>query len=151
MGADNSDGQGEGNGNLHNALSVFAELDRHRHLGAGIYILVFFAASALAVLAFFRLIDLFVWDGLTEEVSRFLFAMASVLIIPICMLSFLAALAALDALGFKDVRSAAGQRLARLNLGPDDVHDLRRLLAQRQWRHRRIFESVVADLADHSG
>ncbi len=70
------------------------------------------------------------------------------MIFPIWMFAFLLIFSVLDAMGFMDVQSVTRNRLSNLGLGFDELHELRAVLASRNWTHGHIIENVVADLTD---
>ncbi len=148
MNADDSNEHAERTVKLHDALSILGSLDEHRNLNVLASIFVFFSSSGFAVLAFFVISDLILWEGVKEEVARGLIALSWILIIPIWILTFLFVRSMLEKMGFEDLRSVARQHLSGLTLSLDELHELCCLLADREWKHGRIFESVITELAN---
>ena len=144
MNADDCNEHDERRVKLHDALAILGSVDQRRNLNRMAYILVFFASSCFAVLAFFIISDLLLWEGVKETVARLLIAISWILIIPIWILTFLLVISMLDSMG---IRSVARQRLSGLTLSLDELHELRDLLVDREWKHGRIFKSVITDLA----
>jgi len=132
---------------LSDAITALEALDRRRNLSVAAAIFLFFAASGVAVLSFFIISDLLLWAGVDELVARFLIALAWIAIFPVWILAFLAAMWLLDAVGIADMRAVAMHRLSALALGPGELDELHRAVANRQWQHGRIYERVIADLA----
>jgi len=128
------------------ALSVLEDMDRCRNLNAGVAIASFFVAAGIGMLAFFEINDALLWAGISNQVAFLLISLSWALIFPIWALVFLMILFVLGAMGIKDVRAVLRQRLAARSLGRDQLRELRAIVASRRWRHRRIFERVLADL-----
>ncbi len=144
MNADGPDKHPKPSAKLHDALTVLGRVDGRRNLNRTAIIFVFLFSFCFAVLAFFIISDLLLWQGIEETLARSLIAVSWVLIIPIWVLTFLFVMLILDKLG---IRSVARRRLSGLTLDLDELHELRTHLAGRQWRHGRTFERVIADLA----
>lgn len=148
MNADASHKNAERTANLDDALAILDGLEGHRNLNTATSILLFFSSSGFAVLSFFFISDLVLWEGVKETVAQLLIALSWILIFPIWILAFLFAMSLLDTMGIKDVRAVANHRLSALMLSPRELHELRDLLAHRERKHGHIFESVVTDLAN---
>ena len=129
------------------ALAALDELAAYRHLPQGLAVAVFLSAGAAGVVAFFLLADVVLWDGIDEFVAEGLLGMAWVMVFPIWVVGFVAALVALDGLRMVDVRAAARRRLPRLALGRDDLTALAAALREGNRRHADIFAAVVDELA----
>ena len=53
-----------------------------------------------------------------------------------------------EAMGFKDVRTMASNRLSNLMLNPGELRELREIVISKTWKHDRILKSVLTDLTE---
>ena len=143
MNADASSEHHERSVKLQDALTILGSVDVRRNLSPIAYIFVFLASFCFAVLSFFIISDLILWEGVKETVARSLIALSWILIIPIWILTFLSVLSMLDRIG---IRSVAKRRLSDLMLSLGDLNELRDRLVDREWKYSRIFERVITDL-----
>ena len=143
MNAEESNKPPERSVRLRDALSILGRMDERRNLSRMAFIFVFLASFCFAVFSFFVISDLILWEGVKETVARTIIALSWILIIPIWILTFLLVLSMLDRMG---IRTAARQRLSGLTLSLDELHELRDRLADRAWKHGRIFQRVITDL-----
>ena len=128
------------------ALFILEDIDKYRNLHTSVAVVSFFVSAGFGVLAFFLINESVLWVGISRHVAVLLVSVSWVLIFPIWVLIFLFIMSALDVMGITDVRSAVKYRLSNLALSPDQLRELHDILASRNWRHGRIFKSVVADL-----
>jgi len=133
--------------NLRDAIFAFEEIDKLKHLHSGIAIICFLVSAGVGVKAFFLMIDFMAWLRVSEFVASVLVSMAWVALIVIWIFAFLLMLSVLDAMGVRDLRSVARNRLSNLDLGLEQLHELREVVGSRNWKHDGIFRSVVADLS----
>lgn len=131
---------------LHDALSIFEDLDRYRHLRRSVAIVIFLVSAGFGVHAFFLISESVLWVGVDEQVAYLLVSLSLILIFPIMAVIFLVFMSALDAMGVRDLRAAVRYRLSKLSLSQDQLLELRDVLASRHWRHGRMFNSIIADL-----
>jgi hypothetical protein len=148
MNADVSNGHAERTVKVRDALSMLDSIDKHCNLHVSASILVFFSSFGFGILSFFVIYNLIIFDGITEFVALMLISISFVLIIPIWVLSFLFTMTMLDTMGIKDLRSITRHRLSGLTLSFDELRELREHLMDREWKHGRIFENVITDLAN---
>ena len=134
---------------LYEALAALEELERYRQLPRGVMPILFFASAAFSVRAMFWMIDLFNWMGLDAADPVLPSALGYLSVFVTFIVCFLALRSILDAFRFRDVRGLAGFRLKRLELGPDALSALRAAVAARSLRHGRIFDAVIAGLAEN--
>ena len=128
------------------ALFILEDIDKYRNLHSSAAIVSFLVSAGFAVLAFFLVNESVLWVGINEQVALLLVSISWVLIFPIWALIFLFMMSALYVMGIMDVRSVVRYRLSNLTLSQDQLHELHNILASRNWKHGRIFKSVIADL-----
>ncbi len=145
LSGERSDNEAEG---LPGALSALDDLDGARHLSRAAAIALFFVSAAIAVWAFFVLNDLTLREGIEEYVASAMISIAWVAIFPIWIVCFLVTLVGLDALGVRDLRSAAARRLSRLDLGPAELAELAGRAEAGRWKHADLFRRAVAGAAE---
>ncbi len=126
--------------------SVLEDMDSHKHLYRGVVVLAFVVSGAMGALAFFLTLDLTVWLGVDVAEPWMQISLPYALSLLVLMLSFLAFLASLYSLGFRDLGSDVRGRLLSLNLSRDALYGLQRDLALKEYKHKRVFECVVNDL-----
>lgn len=131
---------------LSDALHAIEEIDRQPSRHVSVVIALFAMAAACGVYTFFGLLDWLAWDGISERGALMVMSIAWVLLFPVWILAFLGFMSALDASGFKDLRGLARTRLTSLALSRDELLQLDRAMASRQWQHRRIFMAALRDL-----
>ncbi len=132
--------------NRRDALSILEDTDKYRNLHTSVAVISFFVSAGFGVLAFFLINDSVLSVGVTKQVAILLVSISWVLIFPIWALIFLFIMSVLGVMGIKDVRSVVRYSLSNLTLSQDQLHELHNILASRNWRHGRIFKSVIADL-----
>ena len=138
--------------NLRHAVSELEEMDNHRNLHRGVAILCFFAAAGIGFGVFSLLLYLASSLVVGELLASLIIALSWIMIFPVWVLAFACILSVLDTMEIRDVRSIAKGRLSNSGLGADELRELGNVLASRNWRHGRIFRSVVADLTEgHPG
>jgi hypothetical protein len=128
------------------ALFILEDMDKYRNLHTGVAVVSFFVSAGFGVLAFFLITESVLWVGANKQAAMLLVSVSWVLIFPIWALTFLFIMALLGVMGIRDVRSVVRYSLLNLTLSQDQLHELHRILASRNWRHGRIFKSVIADL-----
>lgn len=140
---------------LQDAIFILEDIDKCRNVHPGAAVFFFFASAGVSVTAFFSIYDLFLLINdavlnvkVSEHVALTIISLAWIMIFPMWVLAFLLIFSVLGAMGFTDVQSVTKYRLSNLELGFDELHELHAVLASRNWKHGRIFESVVADLTD---
>jgi hypothetical protein len=143
---ENPDNGSDRDDNLRDAIFVFEEIDKLKHLHSSIAIICFFVSAGVGVGALFLMIDFVAGLEVSEFVRSGLVSMVWVALIVIWILAFLLILVVLDAMGIKDLRSVARNRLSNLDLGLEQLHELREVVASRNWKHDGVFQSVLADL-----
>ncbi len=148
MNADVSNGHAERTVKVHDALSMLDSIDKHRNLHVIAVILVFYFSFGIGILSFFIINNLLIFEGISRFLALGLVSISFVLIFPIWVLSFLFTTIMLDTMGIKDLRSITRYRLSDLTLSLDELHELRHHLVDREWKHGRIFENVITDLAN---
>ena len=128
------------------ALFILQDIDRYRNLHTGVAIIFFFVSAGFGVLAFFLINESALWGGLNKQAAMLVVSVSWVLIFPIWALIFLFIMSALDVMGIRDVRAVVKYGLSNLTLSREQLHRLHNILASQNWRHGRIFKSVIADL-----
>jgi hypothetical protein len=130
------------------ALVILEDMEKYRNLHSSVAVVSFFVSAGFGVLAFFLITESALWAGVAKPVALLIVAVSWVLIFPIWALIFLFIMSGLGAMGIRDVGSAVRYSLSNLTLSQDRLHELHRILASRNWRHGRIFKSVIADLTE---
>jgi hypothetical protein len=133
--------------NLQEALFVLEGIDRERNLPNSVAIICFVISAIIGIRAFFLMSDLSLWGEVSEFVALMIASISWVLIFPIWILIFAFIMVLFNAMGLRYLRSVARNRLTKLTLTHDELNRLRDALGSRNWKHGKIIESVVADLA----
>ncbi len=134
---------------LRDAIRTIEDLDGSRNMHPGFPIASFVLAAGISVVVFFQISDISLYgENINEYVARAITILAWVLIFPIWIVLFGAAMFGLNALGIRDVNAAAKRRLRRLALARHELRDLQATLGTRTLRHKTIFGAAIAELLD---
>ena len=136
-------GRGE---RLQDSYRTIKELDAWRNLSTAASVLLFVVSGAMSIFAFDLLSSLLVWPGMNEHLATSLVIISWVLIFPIWILSFLVLQTSLHCIGFRGLKGATKKELSKLNLGADELFEIRNALASKELRHASLFEDAITDL-----
>ena len=131
---------------LKDTYRTIEELDAWRNLPAGVSVLLFLVSGGAGVVAFFLIVDLVTWLGINEHLATALVIGSWVLIFPVWVLTCLVLQSFLYGIGFKDLKDAAEKQLSALNLGSDELLEVRNALASMDLRHGSLFTDAIANL-----
>jgi hypothetical protein len=131
---------------LNDTYRTIEELDAWRNLPDAVSVFLFFVSGGVAVSAFFLINNLILWPGINEHLATSLVIISWVLIFPIWVLTFLVLQAFLHSVGFKGLKGAAKKKLVDLNLGSDELLEVRDVLASKELRHDSLFKDAITDL-----
>lgn len=136
------------NGKLREALAVLDDADQYCDLHVACIICIFVSSAALSVYLGFHLIELCIWLGIDKLDPLIPAFLSYIMLFVAWVLIFLATLSTLEAIGIRSIRPLTQARLLELTLNTDELNGLRDAVANRNWRHSRVFKIVVASLAE---
>lgn len=137
----------EADGAIGAALSALRNLDQHRNLHAAVPIALLPLAALVALVVFFRLVDLFLFLGLSNiaevmpALFAFLFSLAAFIV------AYVLFLVILDYLGFRDIRGLARTALAAFEFSPHDLASLQDRVRATRWNHGELFDRLLTELS----
>lgn len=133
---------------LRDALHTLHEMDRYNNWYEILSIFSFFISAWIGVRAFFIMSDLIIGDGMSDRGALLATSLSWMMLFLVWIVVFLGILFLLNAVGVKDLRSIARDRLSALILSLDELLELRNILTSRNWKNGPVFRSVVAGLAE---
>ena len=125
---------------LEDILIELERLDRTWNVHNVIAVICFFVSGGIAINVFFLMSDLSLWGEVSEYVGT------SISIVSWIVVFFLF-LFLLTKVGVKDLRSITKNYLQDLTLSLAELNQLHAALMSGEWKHGKILESVVSELA----
>lgn len=132
------------------ALSVLKELDRYKNLNRVAATFVFVTAAAIGVLTFFLTLDFLKWFGIKAEEPWMQLSIPFILIFLVWIIVYFSIQSVLQMLGTQDLHTLSKHRLSDLNLSLSELSQLRRSINDEELKHKKLFETVIIDLASRS-
>ena len=87
---------------------------------------------------------------MSEHLATSIVIVSWVLVFPIWVLTYLVLQTFLYGIRFEGLKEAIKKELSSLDLGPDELIEIRKSLASKELRHTSLFEDAISNLIRNS-